>query len=180
MHVWYIGSENELIFQHNIICTLRSKRFFFVNVKLVPGVQYEQRAIICRKDKNVQSWPLQSQPARAAHQNGTFPTPDWSWLTGELCVIVGNTIRDYMSCVHLPHIYKNYKDIIFLVDYGCQKSSIMRNWNFTNSDSFIISGKCNSKHCLIVHKYSYPSLFDNFAPPNVSRFFCLNGSSHSN
>ncbi len=54
------------------------------------------------KRKKASSQPLQSEVARAPHQNGKSPPPDRARLTGELCLILGDSLSDLLGvCVYL-------------------------------------------------------------------------------
>lgn len=71
-----------------------------MNLKPVPGVQYEQHEVLWTKERSTFSQPLQSKVACAPYQNGKSSTPDRACLTGEQCVIIGDSLSALLAaCV---------------------------------------------------------------------------------
>lgn len=59
------------------------------------------------RERNAFSQPLQSKVVRAQHQNGKSSTPDRARLTGELCLIIGDSLSAVLCvwacvCVCFP------------------------------------------------------------------------------
>lgn len=75
-----------------------------MNLKPVPGVQYEQHEVLWTKERSTFSQPLQSKVACAPYQNGKSSTPDRARLTGEQCVIIGDSLSALLAacvCVYV-------------------------------------------------------------------------------
>lgn len=91
---WKAGSQTA-----RFIC-ICSSNCFDMNLKPVLGVQYEQHEVLWTKERSTFSQPLQSKVACAPYQNGKSSTPDRARLTGEQCVIIGDSLSALLAaCV---------------------------------------------------------------------------------